>query len=128
MYAVSWKGDWFKFDAVIKEDPIHLPSSPAPQLTQPDPTRTGIDLFAAPYDWRYSPDVLKSQGYFMQLKALIESAYASSGNRRVHLLGHSLVRYSSGWLIGWIDALCSMCIRKLGSHWSVDSLTHPVTV
>ena len=51
----------------------------------------GIDLFAAPYDWRYSPDVLKAQGYFTQLKALVESAYVSSGNRRVHLIGHSLV-------------------------------------
>ena len=50
----------------------------------------GIDLFAAPYDWRYSPDVLKEQGYFQDLKALIETAYVTSGNRRVHVMGHSL--------------------------------------
>ncbi len=56
-----------------------------------------MDLFAAPYDWRYSPDVLKAQGYFTQLKALVETAYASAGNRRVHLIGHSLV---GGWVGG----------------------------
>lgn len=65
----------------------------------------GIDLFAAPYDWRYSPDVLKAQGYFTQLKALVESAYVSSGNRRVHLIGHSLVgRWV--WFYRWLGGVC----------------------
>lgn len=50
----------------------------------------GLDLFAAPYDWRYTPDTLKEQGYFTDLKALIETAYVTAGNRKVHVMGHSL--------------------------------------
>lgn len=69
----------------------------------------GIDLFAAPYDWRYSPDVLKAQGYFTQLKALVESAYVSSGNRRVHLIGHSLVGREGG-REGGRDRCSVMCV------------------
>lgn len=85
----------------------------------------GIDLFAAPYDWRYSPDVLKAQGYFTRLQALVESAYVSSGNRRVHLIGHSLVGGSVGlgvwgfgfiWAVGWVGGCLFIAPRPMWGY------------
>ena len=39
----------------------------------------------------FPPSLLPSlQGYFRDLKALVETAYVTAGNRRVHIMGHSL--------------------------------------
>ena len=46
------------------------------------------DLFIAPYDWRVAPTY--SEGFFEQLKGLIERAYADNGNEKVVLFGFSL--------------------------------------
>lgn len=42
-----------------------------------------INLFGAPYDWRYAPDNL--QGYFEQLRQLVEQASHLNDNRTVTL-------------------------------------------
>ncbi|PRP89001.1 group XV phospholipase A2-like [Planoprotostelium fungivorum] len=50
----------------------------------------GVDLFAAPYDWRVSPDFLfESMGYREKMTRLVEDMYKSSG-KRVVLISHSM--------------------------------------
>ena len=49
--------------------------------------KDGVDLFAAPYDWRFLP---QSQNFFQKLQNLIEDAYSSNGDRKVALVAHSL--------------------------------------
>lgn len=47
--------------------------------------RVGVDLFGAPYDWRFAPDGLAQVGYFDALRELIENA-----TQPVTLVTHSM--------------------------------------
>lgn len=47
-----------------------------------------LNLFAAPYDWRFGAAVPDS--YYHQLKNLVEKAYTLNNNTRVALISHSL--------------------------------------
>ena len=48
----------------------------------------GIDLRAAPYDFRKDPSLASE--YMMSLKNLIEETYANNGNKAVLLISHSM--------------------------------------
>ncbi|CAE7692284.1 PSAT, partial [Symbiodinium necroappetens] len=49
----------------------------------------GVDLIAAPYDWRFAPSVMeKREGYFQRLLASIESL--DKDGTGVILLAHSM--------------------------------------
>ncbi|KAL7531494.1 hypothetical protein ACHAXR_007599 [Thalassiosira sp. AJA248-18] len=51
----------------------------------------GVDLDAAPYDWRIPPSVLESRDkYFTNTMKTIERLYSKSNNKRVVLLCHSM--------------------------------------
>ncbi|KAL7540490.1 hypothetical protein ACHAWF_006693 [Thalassiosira exigua] len=51
----------------------------------------GVDLDAAPYDWRSVPNVLESRdGYFSNTMDAVECLYRNSGNTPVVLLCHSM--------------------------------------
>lgn len=50
----------------------------------------GRTIVGAPYDWRYTPDLLQKQGYFSELKTLIEKTYAAGGDKRVVVIVHSM--------------------------------------
>eukprot|EP01130_Rhizamoeba_saxonica_P002225 TRINITY_DN12073_c0_g1_i1.p1 TRINITY_DN12073_c0_g1~~TRINITY_DN12073_c0_g1_i1.p1 ORF type:complete len:462 (-),score=112.27 TRINITY_DN12073_c0_g1_i1:26-1390(-) len=53
--------------------------------------KPGKNLFGAPFDWRYPVDTLYTNTSFAtDFKKLIEHAYEVSGNKKVHLLGHSM--------------------------------------
>ena len=51
--------------------------------------QVGKNLFGAPYDWRSTPTTLENEGYYKNLKTLIEKTRSSTG-RRVHLVAHSM--------------------------------------
>jgi len=50
--------------------------------------KRGVNLFGAPYDWRYSPNYLPY--YFQALKQMIEDAYTTNGDTRVAVIAHSM--------------------------------------
>ncbi|WKX88227.1 hypothetical protein Q1695_008117 [Nippostrongylus brasiliensis] len=50
--------------------------------------RRGMDVTAAPYDFRRAPEQLGD--YYDRLKALIERTYQRAGNEKVVIVGHSL--------------------------------------
>ena len=50
--------------------------------------REGVDLFAAPYDWRFG--AAQPEWYYDKLRSLVEKAYYSSGNKTVSMVAHSL--------------------------------------
>jgi lecithin-cholesterol acyltransferase len=50
--------------------------------------RIGVDLFSAPYDWRFGLD--QPATYFNELRSLIERASAASDGARVALLSHAM--------------------------------------
>eukprot|EP00731_Ephydatia_muelleri_P026959 Em0018g1059a len=50
----------------------------------------GKTIRAAPYDWRFSADALLQQGYYDNLRSLIENTYQLAGNAPVTLVVHSL--------------------------------------
>lgn len=49
-----------------------------------------VNLRGAPYDWRLPAHVLKENGWFDQLEALIVDTYTKNGNRPVHIVSHSM--------------------------------------
>jgi lecithin-cholesterol acyltransferase len=46
-----------------------------------------VDLFGAPYDWRMNP--ISLDGYYLDLKKLIEDIYEQAGNQKVTMYGIS---------------------------------------
>lgn len=50
----------------------------------------GVSLRAAPYDWRVTPDILEKNGYYDNLKQLVETMYKDNGNATVTVVAHSL--------------------------------------
>jgi len=63
----------------------------------------GVDLFGAPFDWRYGPRTWVARE-FPQLKALIEKAYASANNTKVVLQSISLGGpYGHAFLTQFVD-------------------------
>ncbi|KAH7827314.1 putative Group XV phospholipase A2 [Monocercomonoides exilis] len=52
--------------------------------------KEGVDLFAAPYDFRIAGvNQVLTNGMFSRLKGLIEKASSLNGGKKVHILGHS---------------------------------------
>lgn len=49
--------------------------------------QSGVNLRAAPYDWRYSPR--SSAKYLTKLSKLIEESYYANGKKKVVLMAHS---------------------------------------
>eukprot|EP01113_Clastostelium_recurvatum_P036181 TRINITY_DN5126_c0_g1_i3.p1 TRINITY_DN5126_c0_g1~~TRINITY_DN5126_c0_g1_i3.p1 ORF type:complete len:438 (+),score=107.58 TRINITY_DN5126_c0_g1_i3:90-1403(+) len=50
--------------------------------------KRGVNLAGAPYDWRLGPR--SSPQTFANMKAQVEDLYASNGNQKVWLIGHSM--------------------------------------
>jgi len=51
----------------------------------------GVDLHGAPYDWRYGPDGhLQPDAFYAKVKGLVEATYSNNGDKRVHIISHSL--------------------------------------
>ena len=50
----------------------------------------GVNLRAAPYDWRLAPDGLNSSGFFTNLSQLVVDTYNKNGQVKVAIVAHSL--------------------------------------
>ena len=115
-----WSGDAFgSLDAIPQRDPWTYPANSSyatflSALQQKGGYEPGVDLFAAPYDWRRAPDTLVH--FFGALAALVVRA-SRDGQRRVALLGHSagpsvalafLNGRSAAWKARFVHALVSI--------------------
>lgn len=68
----------------------------------------GVDLDAAPYDWRIHPGQLQSRDrYFSNTMAKIENLYRKSNNTPVVLLCHSMGCKTGHYLLNFV-------LRRLG--------------
>ena len=50
-----------------------------------------VNLWGAPYDWRFAADGLEKQGVADEMQALIEMAVSTAGGRPVVVIAHSMV-------------------------------------
>lgn len=81
--------------------------------------KVGQDLFGAPYDWRrgdHTPE------FRAALKSLIEKAYSSNGNKKVHIVAHSMGNLHTGVFLSeqtqaWKDQYIGSFIAVAGP-WS----------
>ena len=48
----------------------------------------GVNLRAAPYDFRYAANSPVGQLYLKNLRALIEETYTANGKQKVNILAH----------------------------------------
>lgn len=117
-----WSGDAFgSLGAIPQRDPWTYPANSTyavflGALQQRGGYAPGVDLFAAPYDWRRAPDTLAP--YFSALAALVERASRKGGEqRRVALVGHSagpsvalafLNGRSAAWKARFVHSLVSL--------------------
>ena len=60
----------------------------------------GVNLRAAPYDWRLAPDGLNSSGFFTNLSQLVVDTYNKNGQVKVAIVAHSLgTMLTRHWLL-----------------------------
>jgi lysophospholipase-3 len=91
----------------------------------------GVDIRAAPYDWRLAPDSLNRRGYYKKLRKLIEDMYKTSG-RPVAMVAHSQGGphslyflnqvVSKSWKNKYIKAYISLSGAFSGSSGSLESV------
>ncbi len=60
----------------------------------------GVNIRAAPYDWRLAPDGLNSSGFFTNLSKLVVDTYEKNGQTKVAIVAHSLgTMLARHWLL-----------------------------
>ena len=60
----------------------------------------GVNLRAAPYDWRLAPDGLNRSGFFANLSQLVVDTYQKNGQTKVAIVAHSLgTMLTRHWLL-----------------------------
>jgi lysophospholipase-3 len=60
----------------------------------------GLNIRAAPYDWRLAPDGLNQTGFFANLSQLVVDTYQKNGQTKVAIVAHSLgTMLTRHWLL-----------------------------
>ncbi|EFA76881.1 hypothetical protein PPL_09633 [Heterostelium album PN500] len=91
----------------------------------------GKNIRGAPYDWRVSIKQLEKDGYFRQMKSLIENTYDINSKQKVVLISHSmggmislyfLNTVSQAWRDKYIDTFIPIAAPWSGSPKAIRTL------
>ena len=84
---------WGSINAIPSKDPWTWPNTSSYTSLVAALVAAGstpsVQLFAAPYDWRFAPDELAAEGWFEQLAELIRAASKGNNGAQVWLVAHS---------------------------------------
>jgi lysophospholipase-3 len=93
--------------------------------------RRGVDIKAAPYNWRLAADSLDRQGYYSRVTELVEEMYKASGER-VAVVAHSMGgpvslyffthKVSAEWKTKYISVYVPLSGDFAGSSWALESV------
>lgn len=110
------------------------------QILAVEGAEEGLNVRAAPFDFRYAPPSKRSERYFVKLKYLIEEMYETNDGQPVVIVAHSLGclmmstffnRMSEEWKSKYVDSFMSIAgvyagalklVKTMVSHGVVDDV------